>query len=133
MNNLRRRIPGFFALGVIATTLSACGGGGGGGIAGPAPVNNSGWQSGVFNDASTYFGRCQVPRAGINPATGNPYGDIQGTTLDENNFLRSYNNDTYLWYSDVCAFPHLLCDLFDEFGFAGDVRAMQQPEAFRVS
>ncbi len=101
MNKLRRRIPGFFALAAIATTLSACGGGGGGGIAGPGPVNNSGWQSGVFNDASTYFGRCQVPRAGINPATGNPYSDIQGTTLDENNFLRSYNNDTYLWYSEV--------------------------------
>ena len=103
MNNLRRRIPGFLAIIAIATTLSACGGGGGddGGFTAPNPTTGSGWQAGVFNDASTYFGRCQVPRTGTNPATGNPYSDIQGTTLDENNFLRSYTNDTYLWYSEV--------------------------------
>ena len=90
--------------------LSACGGGGGGGVTGssgntpttnPPASTNSGWQEGVFLDASTYQGRCQSPRGGIDPATGNPFDDVQGTTLDENNFLRSYTNDTYLWYDEV--------------------------------
>jgi carboxyl-terminal processing protease len=42
-----------------------------------------------------------VPRAGINPATGSAYPDVAGSTLDENNFLRSFSNDTYLWYSEI--------------------------------
>jgi len=29
------------------------------------------------------------------------YPDVQGTTLDENNFLRSWTNELYLWYSEV--------------------------------
>lgn len=33
--------------------------------------------------------------------TGLPYADIQGTTLDENNWLRSWSNDLYLWYDEI--------------------------------
>jgi hypothetical protein len=29
------------------------------------------------------------------------YPDVKGTTLDENNFLRSWTNELYLWYSEV--------------------------------
>jgi C-terminal processing protease CtpA/Prc len=55
----------------------------------------------VFLDAATFVNRCQNPRSGIDPATTRPYLDVQGTTLDENNFLRSYSNDTYLWYDEI--------------------------------
>ncbi len=86
---------------LVAATLAACGGGGGGTPASsppPAPpAGGSGWQQGVFLDFNTFFARCTAPRTGINPATGQPYQDIQGMTLDENNFLRSYSDDTYLW------------------------------------
>jgi len=82
-------------------SLAACGGGGGGGFTDPPPPPQTGWQSGVFLDANTFFARCQAPRTGINPATGNAYPDVQGTTTDENNFLRSYSNDTYLWYDEI--------------------------------
>jgi hypothetical protein len=41
------------------------------------------------------------PRSGTNPETGSPYADIQGTTLDENNWLRSWSNDLYLWYNEI--------------------------------
>lgn len=61
----------------------------------------SGWQPGVFMDANTFIAQCQAPRAGINPATNQPYPDVQGTTLDENNFLRSYSDDTYLWFDEI--------------------------------
>ncbi|NQV85807.1 MAG: hypothetical protein HQ492_01870, partial [Woeseiaceae bacterium] len=97
---IRRILKG---IGVLATfSLAACGGGGGGGSAGPiSPNNPSGFQPGVFLDADTFSAKCQLPRTGINPATGRAYPDVLGTTTDENNFLRSYSNDTYLWYSEI--------------------------------
>ena len=91
-------------------SLAACGGGGGGGGGGglgnpgggnPGGGNNNDWQPGVFLDADTFFANCAAPRSGTNPATGQPYPDVAGTILDENNFLRSYTDDTYLWYDEV--------------------------------
>lgn len=82
----------------ILLTLSACGGGGGGDF-GTTPTG--GWQSGVFMPSTSFINQCQTPRAGVDPFTGNPYPDVQGRTLDENNFLRSYSDETYLWYSEI--------------------------------
>ncbi len=91
---------------VAVLSLAACGGSGGGngGGLGQGGGNNGGnndWQQGVFLDFNTFYASCQAPRGGTNPATGGPYPDVQGSTLDENNFLRSYTNDTYLWYNEV--------------------------------
>jgi len=88
----------------ILLTLAACGGGGGSGggrFVAPPPGGESGWQSGVFLDADTFFAECAAPRAGINPATGEAYPDVAGTVLDENNFIRSFSNEIYLWYSEI--------------------------------
>ena len=90
---------GFFA-------LSSCGGGGGGSVPPtspppPPPPGGSDWESGVFLDWSTFQNLCLDPRSGTDSATGQPFPDIQGETLDENNFLRSYSNDTYLWYGEI--------------------------------
>ncbi len=86
----------------MAFALSACGGGGsgggslgggnGGGNGGGGGSNNN-WKPGVFMAASTFSGHCLAPRSGSN--------DLQGSTLDENNFLRSYSNNTYLWYDEI--------------------------------
>jgi carboxyl-terminal processing protease len=93
------------ALGAILFALASCGGSGGGGGDGfgngGGGNNNGDWQQGVFLDAMTFHAMCEVPRNGTNPATGNPFPDVQGDTLDENNFLRSYTDDTYLWYDEV--------------------------------
>ena len=78
--------------------LAACGGGGSNFA---PPVSDSGWQPGVFLAASSFAGHCAAPRNGINPRTGGPFPDVQGMTVDENNFLRSYSNDTYLWYDEI--------------------------------
>ena len=99
-------------------SLAACGGSGGGsGGAGPVVTPPpTGWQSGVFNDADTYRQKCQAPRAGTNPATGQPYPDVAGSTTDENNFLRSYSDDTYLWYNEISdRDPSLYSDPLDYF------------------
>ena len=87
----------------LAAALGACGGSSGGNGNGGGGGGGSGgnWSPGVFLDASTFAARCAAPRSGTDPATNQPYPDIQGTTTDENNFLRSWSNDTYLWYDEI--------------------------------
>jgi carboxyl-terminal processing protease len=81
--------------------LAACGGGGGSSpnpsVSGSNSGSNSGsgWVANQFNPASQYKDLCANPRS-----TGS-YNDRQGTTTDENFWLRSYSNDTYLWYSEI--------------------------------
>ena len=57
------------------------------------PMEPSGWTRDVFDDAATFADLCQVPRPDS--------VDRRGTTLDENNWLRSWSNDTYLWYDEI--------------------------------
>jgi len=83
---------------LASIVLGACGGGGGGNSFSPPPPPSpppagGGWQPGVFLDADTFFARCRSPRPNSQ--------DLQGTVTDENNFLRSYSNDTYLWYDEI--------------------------------
>jgi hypothetical protein len=51
--------------------------------------------------SAQYAGRCVAPRAGIDPSTGAPYLDRQGTLADEKAWLRSWIDELYLWYREV--------------------------------
>ncbi len=73
----------------------------GDGVGDACDNSSSGWTPGVFLDASAFAAHCAAPRSGIDPNTGQPFPDLQGATLDENNFLRSYSDDTYLWYDEI--------------------------------
>ena len=84
-------------LALCTVLLTACGGGGGGGTT-MAPV---GWTSGVFQSVANFAAKCAVPRSGMDPVTHKAYPDHAGTVLDQNNWLRSWNNDLYLWYGEV--------------------------------
>jgi carboxyl-terminal processing protease len=55
----------------------------------------------IFKDASTFAAMCVSPRSGIDPQTDLPFRDILGTRKDENNWLRSWSNDLYLWYDEI--------------------------------
>ena len=55
----------------------------------------------MFAASGTFINKCASPRTGIDPYTGTRYPDVQGSTLTENNFLRSWTNELYLWYSEV--------------------------------
>ena len=79
-----------------ALLLSACGGGSGNTVLTPA-----GWTPGQFLPESDFAAECAMPRKGTDPATGVAYPDVQGSTLDENNWLRSWTNDLYLWFDQV--------------------------------
>src|SRR5882762_3786909 len=82
--------------------LAACGGSGGGGAPASGGVSNSsGWVQGKFSPASAFAAMCVTPRTGTDPGTGKAYLDRPGTALDEKNWLRSWTNDLYLWFSEV--------------------------------
>jgi C-terminal processing protease CtpA/Prc len=84
----------------IIAALASCGGGGGGGSSsgGFGGGSSSGggstaWQAGVFQPSANFDAMCVNPRPGTS--------DRQGTRTDENNWLRSWTNELYLWYGEV--------------------------------
>ena len=84
--------------------LGGCGGGGGGSSAGSSAGSGTGWTPGVFQPASKFAALCATPRTGTDPYSSppnQPYPDRQGSTLDENNWLRSWTHQLYLWYDEV--------------------------------
>ncbi|PCJ99218.1 MAG: peptidase, partial [Alteromonadaceae bacterium] len=105
----------FLAFGLVAL-LAGCGGGGGGSSVGsiggssggsstPAPSNPSapsasGWQEGVFASRDDFVAQCRAPRVGVDD-NGNAFADTTGRTVDENNWLRAWTNELYLWYDEV--------------------------------
>lgn len=93
----------YFGAVIVAAGLAGCGGGGGGssepipggGIAPPPAAGNSDFDQGIFRDPSIYKDLCE------NPRTGPAFSDAQGTTTDENDWLRAWSNDLYLWYDEI--------------------------------
>jgi len=55
--------------------------------------SSSGGGAGSFLPASNFDAMCTSPRPGT--------ADVPGTTTDQNNWLRSWTWETYLWYSEV--------------------------------
>jgi C-terminal processing protease CtpA/Prc len=93
---------GYAALALTAA-VAGCGGGGGDAASGGGgpPLANNGWRAGTFLPAASFAGKCVNPRSGTDPQTGLPYNEALGTATDENNFLRSWSNDLYLWYNEI--------------------------------
>ncbi len=79
-----------------SSMLAGCGGNSGGNS-----ITSVTWVPGVFTASSTFANKCATPRTGFDPYTGMRYPDVQGSTLLENNFLRSWTNELYLWYNEV--------------------------------
>ena len=77
----------------------------------------SGWDPDEFyvDDYNERFKNyCAVPRTGVD-ADGNPFPDKAGSTWDENNWLRSWSHDTYLWYDEIEDADPACCDTPDYF------------------
>ena len=96
------------ALAVTISLLTGCGGGGGSSSNPPVattpttPVTSEPkWEAGVYEPQSEFIAKCETPRTGIDPFSGSAYPDTQGTAMDEKLWLRSWTNDTYLWYDEV--------------------------------
>ncbi len=87
---------------VFFLSLSGCGGG-------SSPVTRVSpdvdgdtptWVSGTFESENNFVSRCAAPRTG-NDINGDPFPDQSGSILHENHWLRSWSNNTYLWYSEI--------------------------------
>lgn len=85
----------------IFLLLTACGGGSGGSDTDRFPTNNApyiqtaGWVAGEYSPSSYFANRC------IDPRSNDSYQDLLGTYVDENNWLRSWSYETYLWYEEL--------------------------------
>jgi hypothetical protein len=91
---------------ISTAILTACGGGGGGGNAStPAaqistPAPQVGFASGTFEPYQNFEQMCENPRSGVD-SRGRAFRDVQGSTADENNWIRSWSNELYLWYTEI--------------------------------
>ena len=63
-------------------------------------LRTSDWIEGVFADAAEFKNLCAVPRTGVD-LEGYAFPDRRGSTADENNYLRSWSDNTYLWYDEI--------------------------------
>jgi len=87
------------ALGVF--TLSACGGSSSP-ETGLTPAVPATWVAGTFEADSKFKDYCATPRTGTDPYNNNAaYPDMTGSELHEKMWLRSYSDNTYLWYSEI--------------------------------
>ena len=98
------RLTKISALIASAFALSACGGGSNNETtlpdSGVAP--DTAWTAGNFSPASTFKDYCGSPRTGNDPYNNNqPYPDKLGAADHEKMWLRSWTNETYLWYDEV--------------------------------
>lgn len=86
------RVMSWTCTALFIASLVACGGGGGSDS--PAPADTS---------SAAYAQQCVSPRAAgtLDPQTGNPYGDIQGSIATEKSWVRAWIDETYLWYDEV--------------------------------
>ena len=69
------------------------------------------WKQGVFDSSEDYKHLCANPGKAFDKAKTR-----QGTYVDENNWLRSWSHETYLWYdeiTDVNPAAHATPDYFD--------------------
>ena len=62
-----------------------------------------------FVASSSVSAKCAMPRIGISAFTGRAFPDQQGTLADEKSWLRSWSDETYLWYREI---PDLNPDSF---------------------
>ena len=109
-------------LALFLLTVVGCGGGGGDGQTSSqqeivpdspstpdAPLTT--WQPGVFFFSDDFYQVCADPSKAYDQETA-----VQGTYVDENNWIRSFVNETYLWYDEVVDRDPECCSTPEYFG-----------------
>ncbi|WP_250884217.1 S41 family peptidase [Glaciecola sp. XM2] len=92
----------------FTSLLVGCGGGGGNSSpapqrpsTSPPPPSQPTWTAGVYAPSNQFVARCEAPRSGTDPFTGEVFPDRAGSALTEKLWLRSWTNETYLWFDEV--------------------------------
>ncbi|WP_462159391.1 S41 family peptidase [Pseudoalteromonas sp. GB56] len=80
----------------LTSLLFACGGGGGSSETTTPPTSSTGWVAGQFAPSEQFKGQCAA--------------------LNQKNWLRSWSNETYLWYDEITdRDPASVADVIDYF------------------
>ncbi|GEB70552.1 Peptidase S41 [Pseudoalteromonas carrageenovora] len=88
-------------------TLAGCGGGSSmdttpNPVVPPPASSAPTWTAGVFEPSDDLKNFCETPRTGNDPFNNNePYPDQAGSALYEKLWLRSWSDETYLWYDEI--------------------------------
>jgi len=88
-------------------TLAGCGGGSSmdttpDPVVTPPASSAPTWTAGVFEPSDDLKNFCETPRTGNDPFNNNePYPDQAGSALYEKLWLRSWSDETYLWYDEI--------------------------------
>jgi carboxyl-terminal processing protease len=113
----------------LIASLAGCGGDDQG--AGNPQIGGtaSAWSQGVFQPSSGFKDRCAMPRSGTS--------DRRGTVNDQNNWLRSWTNETYLWFNEVTdrnpnSYPDSL-DYFDTLKTSATTTSGQPKDKFHFT
>lgn len=62
-----------------------------------------------FRPSSDFAAYCADPRTGVD-TSGVPFPDVQGSVAYENNWIRSWSNEEYLWYDEIVDVDPILHD-----------------------
>lgn len=96
------------AVALSGLTLAGCGGGSSMNetpdpVVVTPPTNTAPtWTAGVFEPSDELKNFCENPRTGNDPFNNNePYPDQAGSALYEKLWLRSWSDETYLWYDEI--------------------------------
>lgn len=101
----------------VSLLLYSCGGSNS--QSGVPPISTSNepdWIAGQFSDDAIYKDLCAAPRTAPD-SNGDTFLDAQGTAMHEKMWLRSWSNDSYLWYSEVDdnnPAPYSVADYFSQ-------------------
>ncbi len=91
----------FFLSCALLSLVTSCGSGGDSSVdLSTFFTGTSTWVEGVYEDEAEFKNFCASPRSGTD-LLGDPYPDVQGSVVLENQWLRSWSNNTYLWYSEL--------------------------------
>jgi hypothetical protein len=108
----------------MSMLVAACGGGSSSTNPPTTPPPSGGgssntltWVAGQFPAEASLKNRCESPRSGTDPFSGEAYPDQAGSSFYEKMWLRSWSDNTYLWYNEIDdknPQPFSVLDYFDE-------------------
>ncbi|RLA03560.1 MAG: peptidase [Gammaproteobacteria bacterium] len=96
MNIMQKIISGIMIAGLLL--INGCGGGSG--DSEPVTATGPEWTPGVYESEDNFKDQCENPRSGMD-INGEVFPDQAGSVLHENHWLRSWSDNTYLWYIEL--------------------------------
>lgn len=114
---------------LLTIFLFGCGGGGSGEKL-IVPQVSIDWEAGIYPESSLLKSACE------NPRSGDEFDDRSGSTMHEKMWLRSYSDETYLWYDEIPdqdPSPYSVLGYFDQLVTTGLTPSGQNKDRFHFT